>query len=402
MLPRNAPRTRRRATRLAATALLSLLAAAALPERSHAAWQRWTIDDSSRGADGVRVADVNGDGLLDVATGWEEGGVVRVYLNPGPERVRERWPGVTVGEVASVEDAVLVDLDSDGAVDVVSSCEGDVMCMYVHWAPTDPARTLDPSAWVTEELPASKDLTRWIFCVPMSIDAQHGIDLLAGSKDPDGCVGWFEAPESPRDLAAWKWHPLYTAGWVMTVDALDMDTDGDPDILVTDRKGDEQGCLWLENPGAGQEWPLHRIAATGDEVMFADTVDRDGDGMLDIVTSVKPNIILFVRRTAPDGLSWETHEIPMPESAGRAKAGAAGDIDLDGKPDIVFTCEGADAGKSGVMWMSGGASHDVSGPEGVKFDLAELLDLDGDGDLDVITCEERDNLGVFWYENPTY
>ena len=29
-----------------------------------------------------------------------------------------------------------------------------------------------------------------------------------------------------------------------------------------------------------------------------------------------------------------------------------------------------------------------------------VLDLDGDKDLDVITCEERDNLGVFWYENP--
>ena len=30
----------------------------------------------------------------------------------------------------------------------------------------------------------------------------------------------------------------------------------------------------------------------------------------------------------------------------------------------------------------------------------QLLDLDADGDLDVITCEEVDNLGVVWYENP--
>ena len=36
-------------------------------------------------------------------------------------------------------------------------------------------------------------------------------------------------------------------------------------------------------------------------------------------------------------------------------------------------------------------------------DRIELLDLDGDGDLDVLTCEERQNkngLGVIWYENP--
>lgn len=390
-------------------AAMLLLAVAAHAQETDVPWHRWTIDDSSRGADGVRLADANGDGLLDVATGWEEGGVVRVYLNPGPERVRERWPAVTVGEVGSVEDAVLVDLDSDGAVDVVSSCEGDVMCMYVHWAPTGPAHYLDPAAWVTEELPASKGLTRWMFCVPVSLDGRHGIDLLAGSKEPGGCVGWFESPENPRDLAAWKWHPLYDAGWIMTIDACDMDGDKDPDVLVTDRKGEGRGCLWLQNPGAEPEWPLHRVAATGREVMFADTVDLDDDGLLDTVTSVKPNIVLFVRRAAPDGLLWETYEIPMPESAGRAKAVTAGDIDLDGKQDLVFTCEGAAEGKSGVVWLSYDDSpaqgpweaHDISGPEGQKFDLARLLDLDGDGDLDVITCEERANLGVVWYENPT-
>jgi hypothetical protein len=87
-------------------------------------WCRHTIDDSSRGADGTRLADVNGDGRLDIVTGWEEGGVTRVYLHPGVARVREKWPAVTVGAAKSVEDAAFVDIDEDGAVDVVSSCEG--------------------------------------------------------------------------------------------------------------------------------------------------------------------------------------------------------------------------------------------------------------------------------------
>ena len=34
-------------------------------------------------------------------------------------------------------------------------------------------------------------------------------------------------------------------------------------------------------------------------------------------------------------------------------------------------------------------------------DLLEAVDLDGDGDLDLITCEEVADLGVIWYENPT-
>ena len=44
--------------------------------------------------------------------------------------------------------------------------------------------------------------------------------------------------------------------------------------------------------------------------------------------------------------------------------------------------------------------HEISGTEGIKFDRIELIDLDQDGDLDLVTCEERVNLGVIWYENP--
>jgi hypothetical protein len=79
------------------------------------------------------------------------------------------------------------------------------------------------------------------------------------------------------------------------------------------------------------------------------------------------------------------------------------DVDLDGNSDLILTCEGAGGSKSGVIWakLPGTDVFDISGSAGVKFDLAPALDLDGDGDLDVITTEETDNLGLIWYENPT-
>ena len=71
-------------------------------------WKRHTIDKSSVGADGIRMLDVNGDGLHDIATGWEEGGIVRAYIHPGKNKSKELWPKVTVGKVDSPEDLSLI------------------------------------------------------------------------------------------------------------------------------------------------------------------------------------------------------------------------------------------------------------------------------------------------------
>lgn len=376
-------------------------------------WPRHTIDDSSRGADGVRLADVNGDGRLDITTGWEEGGRIRICVNPGFERIRQDWPSVTVGEVRSPEDAVLVDLDADGRLDVVSACEGNVKTVFVHWAPSSADDYLESVRWSTKSLPASEKVTRWMFCLPLQIDGKHGVDLVAGSKNSDGRVGWFEAPADPRRLEDWQWHDMTSAAWIMSLVAEDMDADGDRDIVISDRKGDQRGCCWLDNPGSGanqsRPWPRRTIGATDQQVMFLTIADLDRDGRRDVVVATYTKELVYLRRKPGSTVAWEESIIAIPTEAGIGKGVAVGDINLDGQPDIVFTSEKAGPGP-GVMWMSYRHSptdriwqaHDISGPDGEKFDRVELVDLDGDGDLDVITCEERDNLGVFWYENPTH
>lgn len=95
--------------------LLCLLMLWVFSDQTNPVWTRHVIDDFSRGVDGVRLADVNGDGWMDVATGWEEGGQVRVCLHPGAAKAKQKWQAVTVGEVHSLEDPVFVDLDNDGA-----------------------------------------------------------------------------------------------------------------------------------------------------------------------------------------------------------------------------------------------------------------------------------------------
>lgn len=359
------------------------------------------------------MADLNGDGLLDVVTGWEEGGVVRVCLNPGFEKARGKWPCVTVGHAGAVEDAAATDVDGDGATDVVSSCEGSVRSIFVHRAPRERAKILQADAWSTEPLPTAAGRMMWMFVLPLQVDRARGTDLVAGGKGPGAQVGWFQAPADPAKLADWRWHPLREAGWIMSLEDSDMDGDGDPDVVFTDRKETRSGCFWLENPGPGSDqllpWREHRIGGAGLEVMFLTLSDLDRDGLEDVLVAVKPRVILFCRRAHRDGRAWEVHSIELPEDTGTAKAVQVGDINLDGRADIVFTCEDAIPPRSGVMWMSyrGSATertwqpHRISGSDGIKHDLVQLIDLDGDGDLDVLTCEETRNLGVIWYENPS-
>jgi hypothetical protein len=128
-----------------------------------------------------------------------------------------------------------------------------------------------------------------------------------------------------------------------------------------------------------------------------------------VLAATKPAEVLYLRRKDKTGNAWESSTIPYPDNSGSAKAVNVGDIDLDGSPDLVVTCEHAKAPLKGVSWLSYEGSpltgkwqsHDISGADGVKHDMAPLADLDGDGDLDVITTEEVTGLGVIWYENPT-
>ena len=390
--------------------LLVLIAAAQAPPANQSAqvvggarfgapWARHTIDDTSRGADGVRLADVNGDGRADIATGWEEGGVIRVYLNPGPARAKERWPVVTVGKVASPEDAVFTDLDGDGAIDVVSSCEGRNRTMYVHWAPK--GRTLDSGAWRTDPIPVTRGAQMWMFALPMQVDGKNGVDLVVGSKGKGASIGWLEAPPKPRELSAWRYHRLYEASWIMSLRAVDLDGDGDRDILASDRKGKTSKVLWLENG----PWTVHTIGAERRQVMFIDLGDLDGDGRADVVAPVPPRTLLLLSQPKDPTGRWPSREIAFPDRFGTSKAARVADVDLDGQPDLVVTCENAKGERSGAFWMRRKGADwvvagDIGGPKGHKYDRIEMIDLDGDGDLDLLTCEERDNLGVFWYENP--
>lgn len=389
------------------------LASVAFAE-SPAGWGRHVIDASSRGADGIKLGDLDGDGRLDLVTGWEEGGLVRVYLQPSRDRIREPWPSVTVGRVNSPEDACFFDVNGDGRLDVISCCEGNEQTVFVHLAPRHADQLLVAEAWKTIPLRESARATRWMFSVPFPLTLglrERETRIVCGSKNPGGRLGYFDFSTS-AEIAEARWREIGPAGWIMSLEWGDVDGDGRLDLLYSDRMGPHRGCWCRLNPGNGsplEQWPEFPIGGQEQEVMFLSTADIARQGRLDVLCAVKgAGGLVFLNESKPGVPRFRAREIPSPAGTGTGKCLVAGDMDGDGSLDLVASCEQAE-GKHGVYWLRGpdweqsvvAPLQAISGREqGVKYDLLVLLDLDGDGDLDILTCEERDQLGVIWYENP--
>lgn len=376
-------------------------------------WKRHTIDAADpvnhlAGADGVRLGDLNGDGRLDLVTGWEEGNQIRVALQPAPEKIREPWPAITIGSVRSPEDAVFADLDGDGRLDVVSATEGRERKIFVHWAPAEPADITDGAAWTTIPFPSTIGEQWWMYTLPLDVDRDGHIDLIIGSKNAGASVTWLRNPggAAARDVGRWETTRIAGAGWIMSLELFE--AEGARYLIYSDRKGLSSGIhlvpILTEAPWFGS--PV-LVGAGGEEVMFLDIAKYDDDSRLDIIAAIKPQTIRVYCQPEEPAAAWErTVDIaPLPgDRFGTVKAVRAMNpiVRIDGfAPPLIVTCENAHGEKAGVFIGGRGVIwQSISGPEGIKFDRIELLDLDGNGDLDIITCEETAGLGVVWYENP--
>src|SRR5690606_3232700 len=126
----------------------------------------------------------------------------------------------------------------------------------------------------------------------------------------------------PRETHKWEFFPLTKAGWVMSIQIVEMNGDNNPDILISDRKfSSQRGVRWLENPGMDhsgfhKEWTSHLIGENTIEPMFLCMADLDADGNEEIFV---PDLYQGLKIFHKDNLSptgWKGQTIPYPEWAG--------------------------------------------------------------------------------------
>ncbi|HBE70146.1 MAG TPA: hypothetical protein DDW52_18515 [Planctomycetaceae bacterium] len=385
-----------------------------------AQWPRHTIDDTLNGADGLRIQRTN-DGGWDLVAGWEESGEVRLYHCGITDRVRSQWQFETVGMTPSCEDALFVELYGHRR-QILACCEGQEQALWHFRGASeatnrqrlerDDARVTWKPTRLVPDKQGKGTQTRWMTAA--AIDRGR---IAVASKAPNGLVAMLRWDAELQRSSLKK---LAKASWVMSLKPVDFDSDGDVDIVFSDRKGDHSGVYCLEQRGT-DSWKLHLLGAAKREVMFLDLVRTGtlGEGAQpsatsdhpiptkwEVVVATKPNEVLHIHPNEEG--RWRT--TPLLEfdqdQFGTAKSVAVADMDGDGTQDVIYSCEHADEPKSGLVLARRDAGSwkfdSISGPEGIKFDDLHLVDLDGDRDLDVLTCEERHEgrgLGIIWYEN---
>ena len=393
-------------------------------------WHEHLIDDESitgvpvRGSDGFVMADVDRDGFEDIVSVHEADttydGVARGYVRiayGGTDPMR--WDNVTLaeGELAgAAEDAAIGDLNGDGWPDIVVACELAHL-LYLE----NPGKRDVP--WRTVIPPITQNRGSYIRVFLADLDGDRDLEIVAANKGEQNPaldttvqhpISWFDPGDEPAS-GEWREHVLETMSIPINAEPVDLDGDGDVDIVGGSRG--EQRLFWFENDGSGAFESRPIIARQGLTGFNMDYADLDGDGRLDIVANEWPGRIVWLEQPATAGAEWTRHVIgsTIPDSLVGLRLA---DIDGDGRLDVMTggysrgprDADGdvpLDIPHGRIAWFAQGADpratwqrHDVSRRRRGMFDQFQARDLDGDGDLDFIATRGNSAPydGVIWLE----
>jgi gliding motility-associated-like protein len=391
------------------------------------------ITTAAAGAVSVYAADVDGDGDMDVLSAATNDNKIAWYENNGSSVFT---PHTITTSAATVYSVYAADVDGDGDIDVLSASAGD---HKIAWYENNGAQV-----FTTRVITTAATLANSVYAG--DVDGDGDMDVLSASAG-DGEISWYENNGlqvfTRRTIAT-------TADGARSVYMADMDGDGDMDVMSASSLDDR--IAWYENNGA-QVFTTHIFAsASGAYAVHAADVDADGD--LDILSaSMTDRKIGWYKNDTPPVITPTAAVLTVTPQANALAVSASSNVTItfdNPIPELAvnnanFKINGTHTGNIPGTFTGGGTSTITFDPvqnfkagevitvtvtPGVglahgyvwKFTVASAavvpsfvnippvttsafiayrafsIDVDGDGDLDLISCSIGDNK-INWYEN---
>lgn len=364
----------------------------------------------------VAVGDLDRDGDLDVVIQSQES--ANPAVNPAIA-----WLENTAGDGSAwTQHAIdldfgattylrLADVDGNGTLDVVATrfnngvpAGGDSLVWY-----SNDGSPANDAEWVKQSIAIDVPFT--VGCVAADIDRDGDIDVVLASTAAGNKVEWYENVPSGGGIL-WTVHTIdASVGQPFDVAVGDIDGDGWLDVCAASLTDND--LIWYENDGDPRNsaaWAERTVDGNFVRARRVLLTDVNGDGFLDVLACARgtaaPPVPGEVAWWQGDGGATWTKR-PISALLQDAAALAAGDFDFDGDIDVFAgtdnsTTPGAD---DSIVWFENAAGTGLAWtPRTIENATVNgvaslaLGDLDGDGDLELLTSLVRGN-AVHWYEN---
>lgn len=188
------------------------------------------------------------------------------------EPAAEVWPWKVVHSTSQDEEITATDVDGDGDRDIV---------LGTRWLRNDGSG--DWREMIIDESSQKPDRHR---VVDVNQDGHPDVIVGFEAVSREGDLVWYRNPGSPGET--WQRNTIATLTGPMSLDASDLDGDGDIDILLGEhnlKRPDQARLIWFENRLDIQAgWTGHLIHRGDEHHNGAQAVDLDNDDDLDIVS----------------------------------------------------------------------------------------------------------------------
>jgi len=252
----------------------------------------------------------------------------------------------------------------------------------------------NPVEWT--KLAIDEDFYGAITVYAIDIDDDGDLDVLGGS--------WYN-----HEIACWRNNGSEPINWTRFYidqnfrnchEVYAGDIDGDGDIDITGASMYDNDIAWWRNDGGDPTtWTKFIICDNCESVRSANAADIDGDSDLDIIGGCfSSNKVIWLRNNGGDPISWTEFDVSN-SFAGTHKV-LARDIDNDGDPDIV----GAGYLAAQIAWWRNDGGDPVSWTMQIiarNFYGAVMVhaaDFDNDDNVDVIGAGDTVH-DVAWWRN---